>query len=336
MSCSMNHKLIIKRMKVESFFKRIGYKGKLDDISLLLCKDFDLGTFKSNELIIVGYEDFNFIIETIDQKYFIKIFSDFRNNEDCQRYIEIMIHAINNGVSFPKVYSFAGNYLQSKEVNGCKLRFCVMEFIDGDSFYALNQKPNSREIDFLANQAALINNIELKPSPIYDEWAIVNFEKEFNKKRKYLSQDDLRLIDPLLKNFKGLNIKDLPHCFVHGDIISTNVIKDKNGNLWIIDFASSNYYPRIQELSVLACNLLFDSENKIKSEENFKVGLDVYQKNIQLTEGELRVLPTYITIAHAMHLLSANYEKRVGCNNSKENEYWLSQGRIGLQQASNC
>jgi Ser/Thr protein kinase RdoA (MazF antagonist) len=167
---------------------------------------------------------------------------------------------------------------------------------------------------------------------IYDAWAITNFLKEFKKKGKSLSKDDLKLVEPLVKKYKELKIEELPHCFVHGDIIATNLMKDNKGNLWIIDFSVSNYYPRIQELAVLACNLFFEENNKDKSKENLEIALKEYQKVIALTKEELNVLPIYIELAHAMHLLSANFEKVKKNNQTDENEYWLNQGRIGLIQ----
>jgi Ser/Thr protein kinase RdoA (MazF antagonist) len=140
---------------------------------------------------------------------------------------------------------------------------------------------------------------------------------------------------PLLQEFKDLKIQKLPRCFVHGDIISPNVIRDKKRKIWIIDFSVSNYYPRIQELAVLACNMFFCENDKEKSEENLKLALKEYQKNIKLTAKELKSLPVYIKFAHAMHILSANYQKIVKKNNSAENEYFLRQGRLGLAQILN-
>jgi len=103
--------------------------------------------------------------------------------------------------------------------------------------------------------------------------------------------------------------------------------------VFIIDFAVSNIYPRIQELAVLACNMLFDSKSAEISNYNLAVALEEYQQQIKLTDKEINALPTYIKLAHAMHLLIANYEKIVKNNKSKENEYWLSLGRTGLKQS---
>lgn len=315
---------------MKKFFQRINYKGKIDDISLAICKDFQIGDFISNKLVPIGYEDFNFTLKTTKGRYFVKIFSNFRTDDDCRRYVEVMLRAIETEVSFPKLFKSKQNHLYTTIVNNANLRICVMEYIDGESYYFLKQKPNMGEIKTLAHQAALINSIEIKPKFIYDQWAIVNFLNEFQKKGKHLSQQDLKIIEPLVKKFKDIDIGKLPHCFVHGDIIVTNVMKDKNGKIWIIDFAVSNYYPRIQELAVLACNMLFDENDKSKSENNLKIALEEYQKTITLTSKELEVLSIYIKLAHAMHLLSANYEKIVKKNNSEENEYWLNQGRSGL------
>jgi Ser/Thr protein kinase RdoA (MazF antagonist) len=98
-------------------------------------------------------------------------------------------------------------------------------------------------------------------------------------------------------------------------------MKDREGKIWIIDFSVSNYYPRIQELAVLACNLFFDLHSKFRSQKNLGIALEAYQKKIKLTLKELEALPDYIRLAHAMHVLCANYCKKAEHNNSKENQY---------------
>lgn len=114
----------------------------------------------------------------------------------------------------------------------------------------------------MAKQTALINNLNFKPNFIYDSWAIINFENEYKNKRKYLSEEQRMCFDKILNEFKKIDIAKLPKGFVHGDIISTNVMKDINNSLWIIDFAVSNYLPRIIDLAIIACNmcLIKDSE----------------------------------------------------------------------------
>ncbi len=317
----------------KKFKKRIGYKGDLKEISLQICKDYNLGRFISNNLILMGYEDFNFILKTTKGKYFVKIFANFRTLEDCRRYVEVIKKAIEAKISTPKLYKSEQDYLYLVEINNIKLRLCIMEFVDGKTLFESKEKLSKEEIKYLAHQAALINSLNLRPKFVDDEWAITNLLNSFNQKRNSLSKENLEYIKPLVDKFKNLKIGELPHCFVHGDIISTNVMKDKKGKLWIIDFAVSNYYPRIQELAVLACNLLFDKNSKDNSKENLSIALKEYEKRIRLTKEELKALPTYIEFAHAMHLLCANFERVSKGNNSYENEYWFNQGMGGLKQS---
>ena len=202
--------------------------------------------------------------------------------------LDILRDVITARVKTPKLFKSEQGYISKLKINDCNLRLCVMEYIKGKDIFSLRKTLNENEIKFIAKQAALINSIDIKPQAIYDSWAIVNFQEEFRKTKKYLSVRDLKLIEPLVQEFNNLRIKELPHCFVHGDIIATNVMKDKD-KLWIIDFVVANYYPRIQELAVLACNLFFDAKSKTKSENNLNIALEEYQKKIKLTDKELNM-----------------------------------------------
>ena len=314
------------------FKQRIGFDGDLKEISKIICRDFNLGEFLNCEIILIGYEDFNFSLTTTNGKFFVKIYANFRTLDDCKRNIDIMVRALEAGVSFPKLYESNQGYLYILKISPSTLRMCVMDFIDGKDFFTSQAQITKKDRISIVHQASLINSIDIKPKKIYDSWAITNFPLEFEKKSQYLDSDDLKIIEPLIEKFQNLEIETLPHCFAHGDIIRTNVIKDKNNKIWIVDFSVSNYYPRIQELAVLACDILFNKDNKKESEQNLKDALEEYQKVIKLTSRELMSLSTYIKLAHAMHILCATYEKKVNNNNSKENEYFLNIGKYGLRQ----
>ncbi|MFC1722979.1 phosphotransferase [Nanoarchaeota archaeon] len=316
---------------MESVFKqRIGFNGDLKEISKALCTDFDLGDFLDHKIILIGYEDFNFSLKTSTGMFFVKIFSNKRTLEDCKRNVDVIIKSLEAGVSVPKLYSSEQGYLHL--LMNQTLRLCVMEFIEGEDFFTSKAKITHEDILSVAHQASLIDTIDVKPPKIYDSWAITNFLLEFEKKSKYLEKEDLKIINPLVEQFKNLKIETLPHCFAHGDIIRTNVIKDKNEKIWIVDFSVSNHYPRIQEMAVLACDILFNKDDKEESEKNLKDALEEYQKTTKLTQRELEFLPIYIKLAHAMHVLGATYEKKVKKNESEENDYFLEIGKSGLRQ----
>ena len=177
-----------------------------------------------------------------------------------------------------------------------------------------------------------MSQINHHPKYFYDSWAIPNFLREFLNVKDKLEGDDLKYLEPLVALFPKLEIDKLPHAFVHGDIIATNVIKSTKGKLFIIDFGAANYYPRIQELAVLLCDLLF-ADDKEKYLQNYNQVLEIYQKEVSLNKKELELLPVFIKLAHAMHIVPATREKAKG-NALPENDFWLKSGQMGLRLAT--
>ena len=241
-----------------------------------------------------------------------------------------MTKAVQSGVKHPKLLRYKDDCLYKSLANDTEIRLCVMQYIDGVSFYEGNLKATKDEMRFLIHQAALINRMDVKPRKVYDSWAIVHFLEEYEKKKKYLGEADIEFINPLVKNFSAIDIKKLPHCFVHGDIIKTNVIKSRNGELYILDFSVASHYPRIQELAVLLCNMLFDEDKPETFNQYYHLSLVEYRKYNSLTTHEEDVLPLFVKVAHAMHVICATYEKEVNNNESAENSYWINLGRKGL------
>jgi Ser/Thr protein kinase RdoA (MazF antagonist) len=315
----------------EKFQERINYRGDLTLILIQICKDFNLGSFYKFTVVTVGYEDLNIILYTSQGKFFVKIFSSFRDEYECTQYVNIMEEAVNAGVAHPKLYLSKQGYLDKIGLENDKIFLCVMEYIQGENFQQLNKKPTYEEGKHIIREAARINSISLHPKPVYDSWAIPNFLKEYEDKNHVLSDEFNKLLLPLIPIYKSIDFENLPHCFIHGDIIATNIMLDKKGNINIIDFAVANYYPRIQEIAVLLCDLFFTQDNPGFLQKNFHFVLNTYQKYIPLKSTEIKSLPNYVKLAHGMHLLRANYEKIVNKNISSENEYFLKIGRLGLQ-----
>lgn len=320
-------------MKHEKLFQeRIEYHGNLKPFFSQAFTDYGIGLYCRHNIVPMGYEDLNVVVETDKNKYFAKIFASFRDEAGCQRYVDITTSALASGVSHPQLFKSEQGYLYEASIGGAKIRMCLMEYIKGKSFYELNTKPTTDEMRFIVQQAALINSIAFRPTPYYyDIWAIPNFLKEYSDKRQHLDQRDDELLLQLKERFVKIPIDTLPHCFVHGDIIKTNVMKNKQGRIYIYDFSAANWYPRIQELAVILCNLLFDENNPQTFPENYQLALEEYQKRITLTTKEIKYLPLFVQGAHAMHVLIATYEKVVNGNTTKENEYFLQLGKQGLK-----
>lgn len=315
---------------MSSFQERIHYRGDDQLLFSSLCQTYDLGVMLRAQPVEVGYEDFNVMIETDRGKYFAKFFASFRSQADCQQYVSTMQTVIDAGIHHPQLLGQPDEYLHTLEVNGALVPVCVMEYIEGKTFYDLKQQPKIHELLFLVQEAAKINSLPIKTKPVYDSWACVNFLNEYALKKQHLSHEHLSLIEPLVDEFANIRLEQLPHAFIHGDIIKTNVMRSTDGQIFILDFSVSNHYPRIQELAVLFCDLFFHDADPSHFPNLYEEGLASYQQQLPLTTEELDILPLYTKVAHAMHILCANYEKVVNGNVTEENNSWIALGEKGL------
>lgn len=316
------------KFELQDFNKRIGLNTKLDNISSEICKNYDLGNFISNELITIGYEDYNYYLTTSIGKYCVKIFSKKRTKEDVNNYLERIRAVANSQVNAPKPLKINNDIVLELDYENNHYDICVFEYIDGKNYFELNQKASKEVIKELARQTAMINQLDIKPDFIYDSWAIINFEEEYKKKREYVSDEYKKEFDKLLIEFKNLDFDKLPKGFVHGDIISTNVMLDRSNKVWIIDFAVSNYLPRIIDLAVTSCNMCLDNNSKENTYENIALLVSEYNKYAPLTEYELSAFSTFYKLANAMHILQTQYIIKTD-GDSAENQYWLNEGIVG-------
>lgn len=318
----------MEQFELQDFNKRIDLNTDLKNISELICEKYDLGQFVSNELITIGYEDYNYYLTTSKEKYCVKIFSKERTLDDIKNYLERIRAVANSEVSSPKPLLVNGDITLSFDYDNNHYDLCVFEYISGKNFFEIGENPSSDVIKELARQTSIIHNLNIKPEFIYDSWAIINFKGEYNKKRTYLPDKYKIEFDKLLNDFSNLDFDKLPKAFVHGDIISTNVMLDDNSKIWIIDFAVSNYLPRIIDLAVTSCNMCLDKDSKDRTYENITLLLSEYNKYNTLTNYELEVFGVFYRLANAMHILQTQYIIQID-GDSEENQYWLNEGIVG-------
>lgn len=318
--------------ELKEFNKRINLNTDLKNISKQICIQYDLGEFVSNELITIGYEDYNYYLTTSKGKYCVKIFNKERTKDDIKNYLDRIRAIANSEINSPKPLIVNNDIVLPLNYDNNYYDICVFEYINGKNYYEIGEKPNGDIIKEIAKQTAMIHNINIKPDFIYDAWAIINFKEEYTKKKNYLDDNYKEEFDKLLLEVNNMDIDKLPKAFVHGDIISTNVMLDINSKIWIIDFAVSNYLPRIIDLAVISCNLCLDKESKEKTYENISILLNEYDKYNKLSDYEIEVFGTFYKLANAMHILQTQF---IICTDgdSDENQYWFNEGIFGYSFA---
>ena len=315
---------------MNDFEKRINLNFPLKILSQEVCKQYNLGDFVDNQLIKIGYEDYNYILTTSEGKFVVKVFSNLRTDKDCQNLAGRGSIPYKHGFSCPNIYETTQGNLLITIVNNVKFRLLVMDYINGKDFFTLDELPGEEELRIIAQETTKLNQIDYRPEFIYDKWAIVNFEKEYLKNKKYLSGKYKTLIEQVYNEFKTIDFSRLKYGFVHGDIIETNILRDSKNKLWFIDFSVSNYLPRIVDLAVSICDLCLDLDNIEISKLRTQTFLTEYEKVYSLTDYELQALKIFLKCHQAITIIQTTKEKVEDKNLSEENLKFLNKAKKGL------
>lgn len=309
---------------------RLAYSGDLEPVIERLCAAYEVGTPASSSVVEVGYEDCNVILETDQDKYLAKMFAKTRTSEEIERYATTMQKVVEAGINHPELLNTTSGEVTYTDSG---ITLVLMRFVEGKTFFELDQAPDANERKAVLEQAALVNGLDYKPTYLFDSWAIPNIRAMFDKVRQFVEPDDLKLVEQAMARYEAIPVDDLPHCFVHGDFTKTNVLKGNDGKIYILDFSVANWYPRIQELSVIAANLLHDTGDNSSLEDRCSKVVDEYSQFNTLTDEERRHLPAYALAGIAMEFMGAHQEKHINGNDTDETDYWLSLGREGLRKA---
>ena len=214
------------------------------------------------------------------------------------------------------------------------LAMVAMDFIKGQSFYEQKRSPDNRELRQVLEQAARINKVPHHPEFLFDSWAITNLVAGYEPVRKHIKAEDRVVVERIIKDLKAIDIVALPHCFVHGDIVKSNTLQGDDGKIYIVDFSVANWYPRIQELAVIAGNLLNDktrTETLLELLEKIVTGY--VRAGGELMQAEAYALPAFTRASYAAEFTGAMREKFLNGNDSDETTYWMELGQAGLRRA---
>ncbi len=323
-------------MEYKSPFERIHNVNDIDYISKKICEDYGFGTFIGYSLIKIGYEDFNYVLKTKRKKYVVKIFNKDRDEKSCKRLIKIICKAIKEKINHPHLYkNNRGEYIYNIKVQNVDLKLFVMEYIEGKNLYELNTELEENQLYELAKTAAKINTIDFNiKESFYDEWTITNLIEEFEKKKKYINAKDSQQIEIIIKEFRKIDWNLFKKCYIHADLIKANIIRDKNGKLYYIDFSAFNYLPRIIEcIVILLGDCLTDSkEDTIKK---MRIFINEYNKLKPLDKNELDNLALLLKSLAAMYIIQSSYIENYLHGDYIENKYWLNQGKKYLNMNIN-
>lgn len=337
------------------YFTRVKFNEvDLNDILNIIISDYKFAEIKSYKVIETGYEDFNVYLETLNNKYVVKFFSNERTIDNINHYIKIVdLIAKQDYLNIPKVYKNKNGNLEEMDFNGNKIYCFVMEYINGNTIYELNKNIDLKVIikivfDILKYNCVnkelknYLNSSDAKKFKQYDMWSYENFLEEYNDKKKYLNAEDNELIKPIVsyysdminrykkydEKFKNQPVMP-PYMSAHNDFISTNIILKDSTEPFYIDFSVSSVALNFVDIAIFGCDTVLKKD--ITSEEYAKylkiISYILYRTHIM----EYNLYPTAVAVQHAIHILIANYYKVHEDVDSAENDYFLNLGRIGIK-----
>ncbi|MBN1915498.1 phosphotransferase [Candidatus Dojkabacteria bacterium] len=309
---------------------RLSYSGELAPVMDRVCAAYKIGHPIDFSVIETGYEDCNVILKTANNKFVAKIFSKERSREDIIRITTILEKVGETDVNHPSLMKTENDEIFYTDSQAKGIYLVLMKFIEGKNFIELGRIPNPDELEMVIEQAVKINCIDYHPQYLFDSWAIPNIKVMFEKVRKYIRSDILGLVEQVIAQYFEIPVDSLPHCFVHGDFTKTNVLKGDDGGIHILDFSVANWYPRIQEISIIVANLLYDKDNPSTLQERIDLVWSKYDKLKPLTEKERKHIYPYALAGTAMEFLGAHQEKYIYGNDTKETDFWMNLGQSGL------
>ena len=337
------------------YFTRVKFDEKdLESVLETIVSDYKFAPIKTYHVIETGYEDFNVYLETLNNKYVVKFFSNERTMDNITHYIKIVdLITKQDYLNIPKVYRNSNGTLGKLVFNGKEIYYFVMEYINGKTIYDLDKDVDLRTIikivfDILKYNCVnrelkdYLNSEEAKKFKQYDMWSYENFLKEYQDKKQYLTEEDNALIKPIVDYYEdmvnrykkyGEKFKNMPvmppYMSAHNDFISTNIILKDNKEPYYIDFSVSSVALNFVDIAIFGCDTVL--KKGITPEEYAKylriISYILYRTHIM----EYNLYPTAVSVQHAIHILIANYYKVHDHIDSTENDYFLNLGRMGIK-----
>jgi len=307
---------------MENIYNRIGKEIDLEKLSLEICSKYGIGKYIQYKIIKnAGIDDLSYILYTDISKYIVKIINHNKTIRDINQFIKKNKIISSNNIKAPKIILNNGNYLYGTELDGLYINCCVIEYIDGKDLYTKGEKILKEDIDKLINIIIPMHKIKDELEIDYDEYCFMRIREVYAKTKDRIPEKLNDEVKEFLKEYNKIQFSKLPLCFIHGDLISSNIMKDTSGKLWLIDFYESGTGVRILDIVKILNSVIFLYYDKKNSKQLEKYFLSQYQKYLKLTDYELEVLPILRKADSYVGLMLGEYDLLT--EEKEETRFWL-------------
>lgn len=297
--------------------EKLGKNINLDKISKFICKNFLFEEYKGSYLISTGIEDLNYRLEVKDKKYLIKIFNNERDKKQILDYIIKYNLLEENRIKCPRIIK--KDEAINIEIDGIQLFLIIMEYLEGEDLYSSQESITQEQLEDLIEIIKDVHKIQNKIECIYDDYHISNFNKTYDMCISYMEEKWINIGIKLKKEYKKIDFSKMPKTFIHGDLHKGNILKDKQNELYLIDFASCGYSYRIIDIVEFINNTLYDYREIEKSLQRIRYFIN----NYELTNYERENLNILSKCYAFISIALKKYDYCLGKNQREENKYWI-------------
>ncbi len=301
---------------ISKLLARTNLKYSLDEFLVKVQAVFpSIGSIKNTLPIMEGYEDANFILETSNGKFALKIFLGERKLENIENYAKILRECKNAGVPTTEILLDFNDGLGFVENHNTKTYFIITKYFEGQNFQ--NITPTLNDIKIVTVYLSKLNALNFPVVETYDSWGNKNFGKEYKLKKNKITPEQNVLIQPIYEKFVELDLAGFTKSVIHGDMQRKHVKKNTNGEYCILDFGCMAFDPKIIDLSTFIAWFCIQEDTWKDADKIYDQVLYEYDRIHYLSDLEIESLPTLIKSSYAAYYLKTSILMNEGDKNEE-------------------
>jgi Ser/Thr protein kinase RdoA (MazF antagonist) len=320
-------------MDIESALikSRVNLDASLESLLDKVAENFSLGEIIDFSVETTGYEELNIKTKTSKGIFLVKVFSKSKSESTIKDYIKGLQQFQKAGVPTPSLLPGGNGYLYGFVEKTRTTYLCVMNYFSGETFQQRNV--DKIDIERLVTYLSKIHSLSFSIHRNYDSWGTAHLIEEYDKKSKYISNEDNQLIQPIVNEYKTLRFDLFSKSIIHGDLQRTNVLKNQARDYCILDLGCMDFSYPVIDLSIFIAHFCLDDEGT-KTSINlalYKHAVQSYVKERKLNDAELASIPTLVRATYAIYLIAANYSLQNPAHpNNSQTAAWIEFSKSGL------
>lgn len=295
----------------------------------LVASHFHLGTIQTYTPILTGYQDCNIDLITDTGHFVVKFFSSEKTKERIDDVLSMHCMCTKAKIPMPNLIQAKDNSFVLEIPGKIHPSFvCVFTHVDGKP---LTKTPvTDADVSKISAIVSRIHTFQKPKHHFYDTMGIINVPNESKQKHHALSLDEQSEIAPVVSKLSRIKFGTFRQSVIHGSLEKENILKQMNGDIYILDLGCMDYNASILDIATLIANMtIYTPEEKRRHTINEIISS--YTKTSPISQLELTALPTLIRAQYVSYIIAMTHRMRIEHDMTKQTQTWLDRGWDGLR-----